>query len=80
MNHHTRTDSDQVAALTPDFIDGYAVVGPPDECIERLARIEALGISKAIVIGPSIGSDRDVASASQELMRAEIIPAIGGVR
>ena len=59
MKKHTRTDSNQANAMPPEFIDQYAIVGPADECIERIKQIESLGISKIAVIGPSAGADRD---------------------
>ena len=36
MKQHTRADSRQAGTLTDDFVDRFAVVGPPDRCIERL--------------------------------------------
>lgn len=77
MRHHTRTDSDQATALTPDFVDTYAIVGPAEQCVERLRRIEALGVSKGIVIGASPGSDREQAAVARDLMRNEVLPAVG---
>jgi 5,10-methylenetetrahydromethanopterin reductase len=77
MKRHTRADSEQARALTDGFVDSYAIVGPPDTCIERLKRIEALGISKAIIIGASAGSDRTQGRLAEDAMVADVLPAFG---
>jgi 5,10-methylenetetrahydromethanopterin reductase len=59
MKQHTRTDSSQAQLMPPEFIDQYAIVGPADQCIERIKAVGALGITKMAVIGPSAGADRD---------------------
>lgn len=59
MKHHTQSGSQQVGALTDEFIDRYALVGPSDLILDRLRELESMGISKVITIGPSAGADRD---------------------
>jgi len=76
MKKHTRTDSSQASSMPSEFIDRFGIVGTPDQCIERLTEIEALGITKAIVIGPSAGSDRAHAREAQQLTVDEVIPAM----
>lgn len=51
MTHHGQMGS-QVDALTPDFIDAFAVVGSLDRCVERLREIHERGISD-VLIGPA---------------------------
>lgn len=75
MKHHTQSGSDQTKVLTPDFIDHYSIVGPTAQCIARLQELEALGLSKVIVVGPSVGSDRDHAQESFVEMTGELLPA-----
>ncbi len=75
MKSHTRTDSAQANVLTADFIDQYAVVGTADECIQRLQAIQALGIDKVIVIGPTAAADRDAARDSQGLLAEQVLTA-----
>ncbi len=77
MKNHTRTGSEQTKALTPEFIDRYSIVGPPAHCVTRLQELEALGITKAICIGPSVGSDRDRAGEARRHMVGDVIPAFG---
>ena len=38
----------QAEALTPEFIDAYAIVGTPDHCIQRLRPLIALGLDSCI--------------------------------
>lgn len=75
MKKHTRQDSQQVGALTPEFIDRYALVGPPGSIIDRLNGLQELGISKVIVVGWSSGSDRDAAREAHISVAKEILPA-----
>lgn len=76
MNEHTRADSKQAGALTPEFIDQYAIVGPPEQCIERLRAMAALGIDKVTVIGPSIDTGAGAAGEAGRLMTTEVMPAM----
>lgn len=75
MRKHTRADSRQAEELTPEFIDRFAIVGPPEHCIERLRGLEGLGIDKVAVSGVGVGAGRGEASVSAELMRKEVLPA-----
>ena len=65
MKEHTQTDSDQASILTPEFIDEYAIVGPPETCIQRIKEIESLGIDRLTVIGPTAGADRATAREAE---------------
>lgn len=76
MKHHTQSGSGQTQVLTPEFIDSYAIVGPAERCVDQLREIEALGISKAIVVGPSVGSNRDRARESADDMTSIVLPAV----
>jgi 5,10-methylenetetrahydromethanopterin reductase len=39
----------QVAALTDEFIDRFAIVGGPDQCVQRLREIAELGIDHVMI-------------------------------
>jgi alkanesulfonate monooxygenase SsuD/methylene tetrahydromethanopterin reductase-like flavin-dependent oxidoreductase (luciferase family) len=67
--------SQSTSVLTDDFVDGYAVVGPPAHVVERLHEIAELGVGKAIVVGVSPGSDADDAAEVTTAM-AEVLPAL----
>ena len=74
MTRHTRADSPQADLMTPDFVDRYAVVGPPERVNERLRELGGLGIDKLVVIGPTAGADREAAREAEALMAAEVLP------
>ena len=65
----------QAEALTPEFIDRYAVVGPPEHCIARLRELEGLGLSRITVIGPTAGADREAARSAERLLATEVLPS-----
>ena len=75
MKHHTRTGSAQTRGLTAEFVDRFGIVGPPEVCVGRLRELEELGITKAIVIGPSPGSDRDQARLAMAATTSDVLPA-----
>ena len=75
MKQHTRADSDQTRALTPEFIDRYAVVGSEETCVARLQEIASLGIGKAILIGATSGVDVAEARKAEECLARGVLPA-----
>ena len=77
MTRHTRADSAQAQTLTPEFVDGYAIVGPADQCVARLLRLAQLGLGKVIVIGSSPGADVEQARVAAALMENDVLPAMG---
>ena len=77
MRKHTRGDSRQAQELTPQFIDRFAIVGPPEHCIDRLQGLQRLGIDKVAVSGVGVGAGGGDAALSAELMQKEVLPAFG---
>lgn len=75
MNEHTRADSKQAGILTDEFIDQYAIVGPPEHCLSRLRELRSMGIDKITVIGPSAGADKQASREAEELLETEILHA-----
>ncbi|MEE8556685.1 MAG: LLM class flavin-dependent oxidoreductase [Myxococcota bacterium] len=78
MKHHTRVDSPQAKALPPEFIDRYAVVGPPRDCVARLQELAALGLERVLIIGPTAGADRTQARLADRTFVEEVLPAFAG--
>jgi 5,10-methylenetetrahydromethanopterin reductase len=76
MKAHTRGDSRQAATLTDDFVDRFAIVGPPDRCIERLRSLERLGLDKVAISGGTRGALMEDAAASRGLMTKEVLPGL----
>ncbi len=74
MRKHTQGDSAQAEVLTADFIDRFAIVGPPDHCIERLQTLASLGLDKIVIGGGRRGAEAGEAVTARELMEGEVLP------
>ena len=73
MRAHTRGDSRQAGTLTDDFIDRFAIVGPPERCIERLQSLAALGLDKVAISGGTRGAPVEAAALSRELVARQVL-------
>ena len=80
MTKHTRADSQQAEALSPAFIDRFGIVGPPAACVDRLQSLLELGLDKLIIVGPSLGADREAAQRAMARFPAEVLPLLKGSR
>jgi 5,10-methylenetetrahydromethanopterin reductase len=76
MRAHTRGDSAQAGVLTPDFIDRFAVVGKPEQCIARLQELAALGLERIASSGALRGVSETEAAQSRALLEREVLPAM----
>jgi 5,10-methylenetetrahydromethanopterin reductase len=76
MRQHTRADSPQAATLDAQFVDRFGIIGPPDLCVERLRALAALGVDRFVIVGPSLGSDREAAAEAMVLFTNEVLPAL----
>ena len=76
MNVHTQAGTPQAAELTEDFAAGFGVFGPAEHCIAKLRELTALGIDRLVIIGTSIGADRDEAVRASERFTNEVLPAL----
>ena len=74
MNKHTRADSRQAEVLTDEFIDRYAIVGNADEVLEKLAALQALGLDKLAVSGPTVMAKAPEAIDAIEHLNREVLP------
>jgi 5,10-methylenetetrahydromethanopterin reductase len=75
-NVHLRNHADHTAALTPDFVDRFAIVGPPSDCVDRLRELAALGVERFVITGASFGADREDAVAADRQLTAEVLPGL----
>jgi 5,10-methylenetetrahydromethanopterin reductase len=76
MNRHARTGSQQAALLDADFADRFAVLGPPAHCIARLRELIALGLERLMIVGASVGADREQARACEARFVRDVLPAL----
>jgi 5,10-methylenetetrahydromethanopterin reductase len=75
-NQHLRPGATHNEALDDDFIDRFAITGPPDRVIERLRGLAALGIERAVVTGPGFGTPRDQLRTNNQLFLGEVLPVV----
>ena len=75
---HGQSKAPAASALEDDFIDRFAVVGTPDEVIERLRSLNELGIGRLIVVAGSLDADPGDLARSNDLFAAEVLPALRG--
>jgi 5,10-methylenetetrahydromethanopterin reductase len=75
-NQHLSNASPQTAVLDPDFVDRFAIVGPPDLCAPRLVELARLGLDRFVITGPGFGADRDHARTARQLLVRELLPAL----
>ena len=73
MGSHSRNESPQAAMLTPEFIDQFGIVGPPERCIARFEELAALGLDKAMVAAQFQLDDSDEGVVSRHLMETEVL-------
>jgi 5,10-methylenetetrahydromethanopterin reductase len=78
MKAHTHGDSRQAGTLTDDFIDRFAIVGPPDRCIERLRSLAALGLDKVAISGGMRGARVEHIPVGRELVVKHVLPGMRG--
>src|SRR5680860_436792 len=75
-NEHLSNAAAHTQVLEPEFVDRFAVVGPPERCVERLAELAGLGIDRFVVTGASFGADRDDAHTATGLFASEVMPSL----
>jgi 5,10-methylenetetrahydromethanopterin reductase len=75
-NHHLDNGAEHTEPLRPEFVDRFAVVGPPDTVVARLDSMRALGIERFVITGPSFRSDPDHARTAGRLVVEEVVPAV----
>ena len=76
MNKHGWKTGRHVAALADDFIDRYAIAGPPEHCAERLAELRELGVTKFVIIGPNFDTSAPETEASAAQFAGEALPLL----
>jgi 5,10-methylenetetrahydromethanopterin reductase len=75
-NLHLVNAAPHAAALDAGFIDRFAIVGAPEECVRRLNDLADLGLERFVITGASLGADPERARRAERLMREEVLPAL----
>lgn len=78
MAHHGHNAAAHASYLTDEFIERFAVIGPPERCVARLQALVDLGLDRFIIVGPSPDGDPKVRAESSRLLAQEVIPALRG--
>jgi 5,10-methylenetetrahydromethanopterin reductase len=77
MNRHAEALSPQAQALSADFIDRNALVGPAKACVRRLEEMIDLGIERFVFsVAVAAEVDRAEARHSNQLLADEVLPAL----
>lgn len=69
------SEHSMIGTLPAEFVDRYAIVGPPEECIRRLQQIVDLGIDRISVLGPTVDEVEGDRKLAADLMVKEVLPA-----
>jgi 5,10-methylenetetrahydromethanopterin reductase len=64
----------QVDALTDEFVDSYAVIGPPERCIERIVELSQLGVDSFMLAPPLGDASAEDIRVGYERLVGEVIP------
>ncbi|MEM7363838.1 MAG: LLM class flavin-dependent oxidoreductase [Pseudomonadota bacterium] len=75
MRAHTRGDSRQAQTLSEDFIDRFAVVGPPDRCIPKLQQLAETGLDK-LFLATNFTLTTDEGADAIALAAKEVLPVL----
>ena len=75
-NQHLSNTAAHTDPLRPEFVDRFAVVGPPDVCAQRLHALADLGLERFVITGASFGASSEDARVSQQLLERELLPAL----
>ena len=75
-NQHLMNSAEHTSALADEFVDRFAVIGPPERCAARLDELAALGLERFVITGPTLDADPAEARVAGRLTRDELLPAL----
>ena len=71
-------DHSSSTVLPAEFVDRYAIVGSPEECIRRIWEVAEMGIERIVVYGPTVDAVEGDKKLAADLMVKEVLPAFSG--
>jgi 5,10-methylenetetrahydromethanopterin reductase len=76
MNQHDKTQAAKIVGgeLSREFIDRFAIAGPPEHCIPRLVELIRCGLDRFVVVGPAFYPDGG--EGPHSLFATEVIPGV----
>jgi 5,10-methylenetetrahydromethanopterin reductase len=75
-SRHGQSRAPAARRLDDEFIDRFAVCGPADEVVERLAALGELGIERVIVVPGSLDADPAAVEESNQRFAEDVLPAL----
>lgn len=66
----------QTGALTDEFIDRFAILGPPSACVDRLHEIAELGVERITVLFDSADSNPEASESAYRAITDEVLPRL----
>jgi 5,10-methylenetetrahydromethanopterin reductase len=75
-NEHLSNRAAHTAALNAEFVDRFAVVGPPDVCAARIHGLADLGLDHFVITGAGFRADGEHRRTSEQLIAGELLPAL----
>ena len=76
MNLHDQEGGQQTTALTDDFMDGYAIVGMPGYCADRLTELEELEVTKFGIVGPDFNTKNAETQVAAARFTDDVLPLL----
>jgi len=76
MREHTRVDAAHAAGLSDEFVDWFAIAGPPAAALERFRALAALGLDFLWVTPGSTGMPRELAASSLASLARDVMPRL----
>ncbi|NKB59400.1 MAG: LLM class flavin-dependent oxidoreductase [Alphaproteobacteria bacterium] len=73
---HGRPDAAHAQALPQEFIERFAVIGPPSVCVEKLKALRDLGVHRIMITFPRTDQFGDAARHATERFARDVLPEI----
>jgi 5,10-methylenetetrahydromethanopterin reductase len=75
-SRHGQSSAPAARRLRDEFIDRFAVCGPPDEVVERLAALGEVGLDRVIVVPGSLDADPAAVEESNQRFAEDVLPTL----
>lgn len=76
---HGQAEAAHARRLEDDFIDRFALVGPAEDVLARLAELADLGVERIVVVAGSIDADLDLVADTNDRFAEEVLPHLASL-
>jgi 5,10-methylenetetrahydromethanopterin reductase len=66
----------RAASLDDDFIDRFALAGPPDRVLEQLAELARMGVNRLLMMPGTLNADPEAVAESNAMFAEEVLPEL----